>query len=337
MLFMILLMPSILYAQVSITKPVTEASSSTPLKQPLLERIENPEIKHYLGELASVQSSIGGYVQNIGDGLDRFFGSEDLDIISQKSQLKIQTPITFYDDEVSESKWRFKFYIDLPRTNHRWKLFFSSIDDDSSVGDADTPNTEEKRLTRDDENRLGGRFLVKNKENRLANFDTGLKFVRRIEPNPFIKYEDRFTSQLAMQVSSRSTQTLYLEREDGFAWEAEQVFDKALDRQNLLRSQSQFTWWRNDREVLLNQRFIYFYKPNVFRANAYYINAYWLADNQALDFNSVAIGMNWREQLYKDWLFAEVEPRFTWLQQANNRLGSAEPSLRLMLEMSFYR
>lgn len=307
-----------------------------PLYRPILERIENQNIQHYLGELEVVQSSIGGYVQNTGEGLDRFFGSEDLDIISKKSHLTIQAPATFYGDAKMQSKWKFRLQIDLPKTNHRWKLFLSSFDEEEGVGE-NNPQLDEERSVNNKESRLGGRFLVTNEKNRLAKVDTGVKFVNGIQLNPFISYEDRYQAELTHAISSRSQYEFYLENEDGLAWEAKQTFDKPLSKQHLLRSQSDISWWRKDQEVDLTQRFIYFYQPNKFRANAYYVNGYWQADNQAMDFNAVAVGMAWREQLYKDWLFAELEPRVTWLQKPENRLGSPNYSLRFMLEMDFYR
>lgn len=302
--------------------------------KPILERIENQNIQHYLGELDGFQSTIGGYVQSTGDGLDRFFGSEDLDIISKKSHLTIQAPATFYGDDKMQSQWKFRLQVALPKINHRWKLFISSFDEED-VGE-NNPRLDEDRGLNNQEYRLGGRFLVANEQNRLAKLDTGVKFMNGIQLNPFISYEERYQTRLNNSVLSRSQYELYLEYEDGLAWEGKQVFDKALSQQHLIRSQSDVSWQRKDQEVELTQRLIYFYQPNQFRAHAYYLNGYWQADNESIDFDAIALGMAWREQLYKDWLFAELEPRITWQQTPENALSTPNYSLRFMIEMDFY-
>ncbi len=330
-LFLLILSSGVLAEQ----EPVEDVPT-----KPVLERVESPDIKHYLGELSGMQSYVGGYVQSFGEGLDRFFGSEDLTVVSKRNQLKIQTPITFYQGGKTNSEINFKFQIDLPRTNHKWKLFITSFDEDEeSQNNSEILEraTDTRNVTDDNANRIGGRYILNSEKNRFSNIDTGLKFIGFIEPNPFIKYQDRYKKDLYDDLKSRTTHTLYLEREDGFAWEGEQVFDKKLTAEELLRSQSKLTWWRKDKQLLMNQRFTYFSQPNPFRANAYYLDARWIAtDYDAVDFNSVAVGLNWRERLYQDWLFFEIEPKTTWYQ-ADDRLTAPQYSLRFMLEMRFYR
>jgi hypothetical protein len=44
--------------------------------------------------------------------------------------------------------------------------------------------------------------------------------------------------------------------------------------------------------------------------------------------------MNWREKLYKDWLFGEIEPRATW--RAEDDFKTPDLSVIFQLEMRFY-
>lgn len=61
----------------------------------------------------------------------------------------------------------------------------------------------------------------------------------------------------------------------------------------------------------------------------------WTVQSSHSWMDDVSIGFNWREKLYKDWLYAELEPKLTWEREEN--FSKAEPSLMLMLEMHFYR
>ena len=279
---------------------------------------------------------MGDYVQNAGERLDGFFGSDDLEIMSSKNRLIIYTPITFYQGGKNSSDISFRLQVDLPRTNYRWKLFVDSFAEDEESDNLNNLDQSDNQNLDDNQNRIGGRYLVNNTENRITQTDVGMKFMNFIEPNPYIEFKDRFKNDLNYGVQSRTTNTILLERDEGLAWEGDQVFDKKTSEEGLLRSQTRLNWWHRDELARLKQRFVYFHKFSAYRANAYYIDANWLADDQKHRFDSVSLGVNWREQLYRDWLFFEVEPRSTWYENYG-QLTQPAYSLRLMLEMRFYK
>lgn len=305
-------------------------------EKPILEKLTSPTVQGYLHNLESAQGYVGDYVQNAGERLDGFFGSDDLDIISSKNRLTIYTPITFYQGGEDVSDINFRLQVDLPRTNYRWKLFVDSFAEDD---DNDTLNNLDQAANQqvgDNQNRLGGRYLVNDTENRITQTDIGMKFINFIEPNPFVEFKDRFKYDIQYGIESRTTNTVLLQRDEGLAWEGDQVFDKKTSAEGLVRSQTRLSWWHRDELARLKQRFVYFHQFSPYRANAYYLDANWLADDQEHRFDSVALGLNWREQLYRDWLFFEAEPRVTWYENEGQHTQPAY-SLRLMLEMRFYK
>jgi len=308
--------------------------------KPLFERYTNPKLQVYLNELSQAQQFLGGYVQGFGEGLDRFFGSEELDVIQKGSRLIVYTPFTLYDDGQTTNSINFRAQIDLPRTNHRWKVLVSSFEGDeeqntNSISSSEiSTSTNQQAVDDSSQNTLAGRYLLNLSENSFSHIDIGLKFIGYIEPNSYIKYKVRYKKALSESLNSRTTHNVYVERDRGFALESQQVFDKQLNPDWLARSQSSATWWREDEQVLVNQKGILFESVSPYRARAYFIDGNWNIDNQATTFESVSLGMNWREQLYKDWLFTEVEPRVALYDTSNFE----EPvySLRIMLDMHFY-
>jgi hypothetical protein len=333
-----LLVTSTLFSSYSWAEDKSEMLSKK--DKPLLEKLENSSIQSYLSELSNAQAYIGGYVQGFGEGLDRFFGSEELNAVQKGSRLIVYTPFTLYDDGHTTSSMNFRAQIDLPRTNHRWKVLVSSFEGDEEQNTNSISNSElnssttQQAVDDSSQNTIAGRYLFNLSENTFSHIDMGLKFINYIEHNPYIKYKVRYKKALSESLNSRTTQNVYLERARGFALESQQVFDKKLNPDWLARSQTSATWWRDDKEVLVNQKGILFESVSPYRARAYFIDGNWNIDNQVSTFESVSLGMNWREQLYKDWLFAEVEPRVAWYEATNFE----EPvySLRFMLEMHFY-
>lgn len=307
--------------------------------KPLLERLEKTPWQRYLEILSSGQSTVGKYIQSTGEEIDLFFGDEQLDVTTPSNSLKVYMPVTVYDHRKPVTDLNFKLQIDLPRTSKRWKLFISSFDENSNR-QQNSDYIAEPAVTReasnDSENRVGGRYLLLDQPNHIAQFDLGLKFENYVEPNPFVRFRDRLKFQLGEGLESRTTNTLYLEKEDGFGWQGEQVFDQVLDTSSLLRSQTNLYWWQEDEAFLIKQRFTHFQKVNAFRAKAYFWETLWQDENRELELSSTLIGVNLRERLYRDWLFAEVEPRVTWYYQ-DASFEKPNYSLMLMLEMHFYK
>lgn len=336
-----LLIVSALFSSASYSDENNLKTPKPKVEVTILEKVENERIQSYLSELSNAHAYIGGYVHSVGEGIDNFFGDESSEVVQKGSRLIVYSPFTFYDNGETVSSLNFRALIDLPKTNHRWKILVSSFEGDeeqnvNSVTNAEslTTNTQ-NTVSEGSQNTLAGRYLFNASKNTFSHIDIGLKFINYIEPNPYIQYKVRYKKELSEVLQSRTTQKIYLERDRGLAWEGRQIFDYQMDPKWLARSQTSGTWWRDDKEVLINQKAILFEKINSFRARAYFVEGNWNIDNQDALFTSASLGVNWRERVFKDWLFAELEPRASWYE--SNDFSEPLYSLRLMLEMHFYQ
>ena len=317
------------------------AAKTSEAEKPLLEQVQNKRIQSYLSELSNAHAYIGGYVHSVGERIDNFFGDESSEVVQKGSRLIVYTPFTFYDNGDTISSLNFRALIDLPKTNNRWKILVSSFegDEEQNVNSVTNPeslnNTTQNTVAEGSQNTLAGRYLFNASKNTFSHIDIGLKFINYIEPNPYVQYKVRYKKELSKALLSRTTHKIYLERDRGLAWEGRQIFDYQMNPKWLSRSQTSGTWWRDDKEVLINQKAILFEKINSFRARAYFVEGNWNIDNQGALFESLSMGVNWRERVYKDWLFAELEPRASWYE--SNDFSKPLYSLRLMLEMHFYQ
>ncbi|GAB6069085.1 hypothetical protein JCM30760_01820 [Thiomicrorhabdus hydrogeniphila] len=310
--------------------------------KPLLEKIPSSQLQYYLSNLSKTQSYVGNYVQSFGEGIDRFFGSKDLDAVYKGNQIIVYTPFTIYSKGSNSGGVNYRAQIDLPKTNHRWKILVSSFDEEelnqtnSLNSISSTPRSSSNATNpNDSENSLAGRFLLGDSKNMFSQIDIGLKFINYIEPNPYAKYKVRYIKKADKAFTNRGTQTLYLEREKGFAWEGQHVFDYQTSKEWVTRSQTTASWWRKDRQVLLNQKGVLFQTVSPYTVRAYYLDTNWSAINEGVTFENVGVGVNVRQQLYKNWLFGEIEPRVTWYE--SDHFNEPIYSLRMMLEMRFYK
>lgn len=307
----------------------------------LFQNTENRTLQSVLNKLEKWQASMGKYVDDSGERLDRFFGDNQMDVTRKGSQLDILLPTTLYDNGKITTGLNFRAQMDLPRTNNRWKVVLTSYedslyDDQSGKTVPSNPNTASNPITGEEDNTttLAARYMLFTNKNTFSHLDFGLKFTDLIDPNPYGRFRTRFKSLLAEKLSSRTTNDLYVERSRGAAIETQQVFDYQWQPKDLLRSQTTGVWWHERGDYLLNQKGIWYNIINPHRVHAYYVSGNWQIDNENVHFTDVAIGMNWREKLYKEWLFGEIEPRAIWREDDN--FQTPDLSLMLQLEMRFY-
>lgn len=306
-------------------------------KECLLHSTESQSAGSLLHRLDTWQAKVGQYVNSTGEGIDHFFGDDSLDVVQKGSRLDVLLPMTLDSHGRLSSGLRFRAHIDLPKTNHRWKVVVTSFEDslygNQSVEAATTsPGT--VTGAEDKSTSLGARYLLFGKMNSFSHLDFGLKFTDIINPNPFGRLRMRYKADLTDKWLSRTTQDIYWERHKGAALDSEQVVDYQWQPKRLLRSQTSAVWWEERGDYQLNQKLLWYETINAHRVHAYYMSAYGLVDNQTAILNQVSVGMNWREKVYKEWLFVELEPRAAWYEDQN--FSTTQLSVMLQLEVRFY-
>ncbi|WP_127471683.1 hypothetical protein [Thiomicrorhabdus aquaedulcis] len=331
--------------------PEQPTSLEPPIAEGLLEEIDSPAVNHRLNQLEVSQKAIGAYVQSLGERVDLFMGDNQVPLKQKGSRLDVLVPSTFYDDGKIQSTVRLRAIWDLPRTNQRWQVLLSSYEEtlyedststnsvsgvsgNTSKPSLQNPSTVYDPNNTENTNSIAGRYLLNLGRNDFSYLDLGLNFTGLIDPNPYVRFKTRYKTPLSAQVLSRTTQNLFWERKYGVAWEAQQVFDYQYQATDLLRSQTTGTWWHDASEYRLNQRAVWFKTINPHRVHSYYVDGNWTFTAQSAALTTTSIGVNWRERLYKDWLFSEVEPKVSWSE--DTQFNTPVLSLLLMLEMRFY-
>ncbi|GKT11523.1 MAG: hypothetical protein ISEC1_P0487 [Thiomicrorhabdus sp.] len=295
-----------------------------------------------LGILEDTQRTFGEYIYSAGERIDLFFGDDNEDLIHRGSQLKVRFPVRFYENGDIDTNIQFSAQLDLPRTNHRWKLFMASYQqsmDDSneniSTTRGSTVATGRAASVENDVGSIGLFYDLLSQNNITGKLDFGVNLSSLTVLDPFVRLKGRHSTKLFSQLVSQQTQRLFWEGRKGVSWDLQQVFDYDLNGSTLLRSQTSGLWWIGGEYLELNQKLIAFNTVNSDRVVAYY--AYWQWDDSLggpIRQTEITTGINVRERLHKDWLFIEVEPRLKLRVEDNFK--KVEASILIMLEMMFY-
>ncbi|MDX1796980.1 MAG: hypothetical protein R3219_09660 [Hydrogenovibrio sp.] len=325
-------------------KPSTKPSVTD--KNYFFEGTENPTLKKSFGYLDRFQDWLGGYVEDVGESADAFFGSEEAFDRTQGSRLDILTPVTFHAGGKIDTSIRFRAKLALPRTNKRWNLIITSAEDslrelanegtttqtNSSVT-ANNPGLTGNNTT--NATSVGLRYMLDVKDYSQSFLGFGLNFRNVVEPDPYVRAKGTYKWKLTDHWYSRMTQDLFWENYAGVGLHSKQVFDYQLDDLNLLRSETYGTWWDKDQYYELHQAFYFYQRMSKHRAIAYHVGWDWDTQNTGFHMTSYHAGLNLRERIYKEWLFFEIEPRVDFYQET--AFTQADPNITFMLEAQFYQ
>ena len=277
------------------------------------------EIAHDDNHLDTTHSYITSWFCEPASWVDEFFTDERL-----YEEGRAATKIRWRNDVVFSEKASPDFIttinarLQLPNTSKRFKLVFESENqDDISETIPDTNDINEGTLS----------FLYDFIDSTKAN----LRLRLSLAPSITLRY--RFTHAFSETLITRFTQSLY-RKEGSFGTISAFDIDKAIDEKNAIR-------WNNQIEVVDHldgmewiTALVWFHRINEKSALSYETSATGITEPQALTMD-YRLGIRYRRNIYRKWLFYEVAPEVTWPKISNNDVRHSIFAVTLRLEVFF--
>lgn len=235
--------------------------------------------------------------------VDNFFGNDERDLEQAESRLRLRT-IYDWDQRLSNDvKFRLGGKVNLPQISDRLDLVFRGEDMDG-MGERDSQQY--------NEDRVGLQLQVGNQGLEKHRFDLTIG-ISSAGLRPGVKYV--FQDAFAEDLNFRFTQRVMHENDEGLYGTSQFVLDKALNQRSLVRSYSRLM--RGEETDGLE------WSTNLSYARAWdnergRVGATWLyvgAEGQTQPYDHVSnylVGVRFRRQAYRDFLFWEVEPSYNW-------------------------
>lgn len=261
---------------------------------------------------------------NIARWMDNFFGVNRVEEEAPYSTLRLRLEHEWdeIDDHESDIKLRGKVY--LPKLNKRLSLLFS--DDDDGI---ETNDLIDKQDSPDD---VALQYTAREKERYRIDFKLGLR--SSLHPKASVRY--RYEYPMTESLIGRFSEEVLYRGDDGFGSRTRLELDKILSDDKVLQWYNRVDWeeeesglqWRTG--LSLNRRL------SDKRALGYFIGASGETSPYHLT-ESYGFGMRYRQNIYRPWLFIEVQPRYAWRKSYENPDREGAANILLRLEAVFTR
>ena len=250
--------------------------------------------------------------------VDGFFGdagSND-DAVSNRSWARIRLDANKPGGEDIDVGPSFKLRAVLPQTERRFKLLFSTEDNDSELAGENFESALAPG-SRDDQNAsLAIRFIRTARDTGGLSFDLGIR-QRDSEVQYFTLVKSTFKGQMARLWFASASNNYYYFSKSGFENKLAFDFRRPLFSKDdfFFRSNTQFNWRKRQKGSIIGQTlgfYMQFGPRKSFALEA--LAGYHTALNTGVSdrFRGHEFRIRWRHNIWRPWFFYEVWPAVSW-------------------------
>jgi len=256
--------------------------------------------------------------------MNSFFGDVRTEEEAPTSTLRVryEQQVDDHNEWESDIKLRGKLY--LPNLSEKLSLLFS--DEDSGT----TGNDDLLIDSRDTPEDLALQYNAKQKDRYRIDLRVGLQ--SSLSPKTSVRYKYEYPIDDTL-VGTFSQEALYLGG-DGFASISRVEFDKLIDDDKIVQWHNRLDWAEDSPGLEWGSSLSWDKRLTSKKAYGYFIAVHGKTEPAKM-FNGHSIGMRYRQNIYRDWLFAEVQPSYRWNKPDPSEPRKAGAVLLLRLEAVF--
>lgn len=254
-------------------------------------------------------------IDGFSEGLDVFFVQnffnesviED-DVGGNRAVIGFNTRREFGGDVDYKLTGRLK--LELPNTNKRLKLIVASEDNSEySIEKQPIQNLENATYT------TALRVILNERSAWDTDLDIGLR--GGLPLNPYSRLRARRYDQI-FSWQNRFTQSIYYNHLDGWGETTEVRFDKNLSKNHLLVFNTEADYLRQNKYFDITSDVNLYHKINEGALLAYQMGVVGDTDKGSV-ISSYFTGIKYRKLIYKDWIYAGVNPQMEWNKDRDYR------------------
>lgn len=317
------------------TEEAIETKASVPAEESVqaIEDEENAE-KETMTErsfswIVDQRNAWSNRIGSLGRNIDGFFGGKEAELSANGSFLKVGLFGVWRKEEGIDPEPRFKFRLDLPYTQDRFKLVIENDPDETKTLAEKNRNRVLKENETTNTTSTGFFRLIAALKEWKFKGDLGIKLEIPLDPFARAKAEKEWA--LSDTWDFRVDESVYYYHSDGWGHTSAFYFENAISDRWFFRSKSEAQWVDNRDGWEFAEVFSLSQKIDEKRAMNHQLG--WLGESRPNPRTSAYfINTTYRQRLYSDWLFLESTPELLFPRDDNFK---PNPSLTLGIEMIF--
>ncbi len=266
------------------------------------------------------------HADNIAEWFDGFFGDARMEEEAPYSTVRLRLEAAWDENSDFDHDISLRGKIRLPKLNKRLSLLFQDDDEDSR----DELNVDEQ----DSPDDVALQYTAREKNN--YRIDTKLGLTSSLDPKASIRY--RYRRPVNDDIFGRFSTEVGYKGGDGAALRNRLDFDKTLDAKRVLSWNNRADWKEDEHGVEWSTSLVLNRRLSHKQAIAYYLSVAGQTqpESDGLD-NSYGLGLRYRQNIFRPWLFYEVQPNYRWAKYENHSSRDGAAGIFFRLEAVFER
>lgn len=266
------------------------------------------------------------YVSNSADELavwiDHFFGSPRDDIESANSSLRLTLDNDWEEHQSIDTDVRLRGKVHLPRIDERLSLLFTDEDGDTD----DAVKKRDELAGRQESTKVSLQYKAKEAQRYRIDYRLGLR--SSLKARASVRY--RYQLPVGESLNHRFVETLYFIDGEGFGSRSRYELDYLVNKNQLLRWSNTARFAEKTDGVEWHSQLLLGERHDDKAALSWFT---WVnGETRPKEWTkSYGLGIRYRRNFYRDWLFYELEPAYAWKREEydDNRHGVMQFSVRL--------
>ena len=264
--------------------------------------------------------------QALTQWMDDYFGEPNYELEAAESFLRLDLTTDWDQDDGNNNKVRLRGKLQLPRVSRRLNLVFADESGDEFATDRDQSSLDDN---------VGLVYEVSESKRSRFDLTMGLNW-NRVRPGVRYRYQDRF----AELYSYRLTQRVQWQNGEGFYATSQAELNRALGEHTFLRWNNRAVYGEETQGTEWATRLSLFERRRTRARNLDVGINYFGAINGFTDpryIRNYRVGVLYRQQIYRKFLFLEVEPAYNYRKQNADDKRQFAWSIGLTLQIALER
>ena len=250
--------------------------------------------------------------------LDSFFAVPEADLESADSVLRLRTEYQWDEEDGNDFKVRLRGKVDLPRIDRRLSLVFAEEDEDR---DQLMPSEDSS------DNDVGLQYQLSERTHSRLYFTVGTN--SSLDFKSSLRY--RFVYPISQDWRWQFSERLYYKQDDGFGALTRSDLDYSLSDNRIIRWTNQVDYGEETDGLEWGSKLNYRIRLNEKEALSYFTGVSGETDPNHLT-KAYAVGVRYRRNLFRPWIFFEIEPSHEWRRESTEEQRQSVWILTFRLE-----